>query len=132
MVFCTLGRFEAWARVLGGILDVAAIPGFLENPDRVHAYADRETAEWVAFCGAWAQSYDATPVTAKDLLAVAVRADLLLDLRAGRSALAAQQRLRHALQRRMDRVFGKWHIRDAVRYGYTGSASYRLDEAKTP
>jgi hypothetical protein len=28
-----LGMFERWAKVLGGILDVALIPGFLGNLD---------------------------------------------------------------------------------------------------
>ena len=33
----TLGRFESWAGIMGGILNVAGVPGFLEDRDRLHS-----------------------------------------------------------------------------------------------
>ena len=35
-----LGSFESWTAVIGGILDIAEIPGFLENRQELYATAD--------------------------------------------------------------------------------------------
>lgn len=129
----TLGRFEHWAGVIGGILEVAAIPGLLGGRERLHTQADAETQEWLAFVHVWNGAYGGAPVVAKDLLALAVQHDLLVDLRAGRGQLAAQQRLGHALRTRADRVVGNWRIRRAGE-GATGNNAYRLEAVadKTP
>jgi hypothetical protein len=47
----TLGSFDGWAAVMGGILDACGVPGFLTNRDRLKADADgkgREVAEFLA------------------------------------------------------------------------------------
>jgi putative DNA primase/helicase len=49
----TLGMFESWARVMGGILDVAAVPGFLGNLTEFYDAADAEGTEVRAFLAAW-------------------------------------------------------------------------------
>ena len=122
----SLGRFEAWARVLGGILDVAGIPGFLSNRARALDEADRDTGDWTALCAAWDERYGEFAVTAKDVLSVARGRQLLLDIWGGRSELGAQQRFGHALARCRDRVFGGYRIVTAPREGETGNAAYRL------
>jgi putative DNA primase/helicase len=38
----TLGSFESWAGVLGGILHVAGIPGFLDNAAEFYKRSDAE------------------------------------------------------------------------------------------
>ena len=38
----TLGSFESWARIIGGILEVAEIPGFLQNRAEVYEQSDAE------------------------------------------------------------------------------------------
>jgi hypothetical protein len=48
-----LGSFEAWAAVVGGIVDAAGIGGFLENLKNFSAHADTETGEWLRFVSAW-------------------------------------------------------------------------------
>jgi hypothetical protein len=128
-----LGRFEKWTAIMGGILEVARVPGFLDGRHRLHAQADAETQEWLAFVHIWHEGYGGAPVVAKDLLALAVTHDLLIDLRAGRGQLGAQQRLGHALGQRVDRVFGQWRVRKAGE-GSTGNNAYRLESMarKTP
>ncbi len=121
----TLGRFEKWAALMGGILEVAGIPSFLEGRERLHAQADAETEDWTAFVTAWYGACGGASVVAKDLLRLAVDNDLLIDLRAGRNQLAAQQRLGHALRGRVDRVFACWRIRKSGE-GATGNTAYRL------
>jgi hypothetical protein len=48
-----LGEFEGWARVLGGVLDVAGIPGFLGNLTEFYELSDAEGAEIRGFLQAW-------------------------------------------------------------------------------
>ena len=124
----TLGRYEGWASVVGGMLGVAGVKGFLSNRDQLYDEADHETQEWRAFAEAWWKHCQDKPTTAKTLLEVATENDLLIDLRAGRSALSAQQRLGHALARRRDRVFGKFIIRAADRDRETRNMAYRLEQ----
>ena len=133
-----MGRFEAWSRVMGGILEVAGVPGFLSNRERLYAEANAETKDWVSLVEAWSVSFGGTPVTAGDLLDLAKETKLIVGLRAGRSDLSAQQRMGHALAKRVDRVFGRFTIRSAERDSRTGNRAYRLEArrsgapAKTP
>jgi hypothetical protein len=128
----TLGRFESWAGILGGILKAADLDGFLGNRAVTAERADTESAEWVALCAAWWTRWGDHPVTAGKLLDLAVDRELLIDLHAGRPRLAGLQRLGHALAARQDRVFGAWVVRSAGRDSGTGSAAYRLERGKTP
>ena len=123
----TMGRFEEWVRVLGGILQVAHIDGFLSNRQRLYEDSDHESREWMAFCTLWWERFGNNPITAGDLFEVLKERRLLLDIFVGRSTLSAQQRLGHALANRRDRIFGTWRIRLAGRAG-NGSAAYRLEE----
>jgi hypothetical protein len=66
----TLGMFEDWARVMGGVLAVAGVDGFLGNLDRFYADADLEGAEIRAFLAAWWAAHAEIRVTAADLLNV--------------------------------------------------------------
>lgn len=126
----TLGRFEQWTQVLGGILQVCGIPGFLDDRQWVHTEADQDTRAWEAFCDAWYERYGELVITAKDLFVVAKERSLLLTLWGGRSTIAAQQRLGHALADRRDRLFGRYYIRSAERAS-SGNNAYRLDIHQT-
>ena len=122
-----LGRFQEWAGIIGGILKVAGVKGFLANRDEMHQGADSETEEWIAFCKLWWTAHEELPVTAKDLFEIAKSNGLLRDVYGGRSQLAATQRIGHALRRRRDRVFGQYAIRSAKTDSSTGNAAYRLE-----
>ena len=130
----TLGRYEAWGGVMGGILEVAGVPGFLGGRERLHAEADSETTEWAALTERWWASYGPRAVTAKDLFEVAKEYRLLLDLWTGKSQLSAMQRLGHALSQKRDRVFGGFRIRNAGKDSVTRNSAYRLEEVgkRTP
>lgn len=123
-----MGRFEEWVRVLGGILQVAHVDGFLSNRQRLYEDSDHESREWVAFCTLWWERFGTSSVTAGDLFEPLKERRMLLDVLAGRSALASQQRLGHALANRRDRIFGTWRIRFAGRSSKNGSITYRLEE----
>lgn len=48
-----LGGYEQWSRVVGGIVEFAGFPGFLENAADLYASSDLESQDWEAFVSAW-------------------------------------------------------------------------------
>jgi hypothetical protein len=98
----TLGMFESWARTMGGILDVAGIPGFLGNLDEFYERADSETTAWSTFIGAWWDAKADNPTKASDLWEFATEAGIDL----GEKSEASQKtRLGKQLREMRDRVF---------------------------
>ena len=72
---------------MGGILEVAGVPGFLGGRERLHAEADSETTEWAALTERWWVSYGPRAVTAKDLIRKWPKEyGLLLDLWTGKKS----------------------------------------------
>jgi len=49
----TMGSYEAWAEVVGGILHAAGVSGFLGNLNRLRVEANPEAREGLAFVEAW-------------------------------------------------------------------------------
>jgi hypothetical protein len=127
----TLGRFEAWVNVMGGIMEVAEVPGFLSNRDRLHVTTDPESQEWAGLCAAWYSVHGNHPITARDVLPISKRQNLLLDLWVGRNDLSAQQRLGNALKARRDRVFGVYQIRLASQDSRTGNFAYYISKLES-
>ncbi|MDQ3831199.1 MAG: hypothetical protein M3361_18250 [Candidatus Tectomicrobia bacterium] len=123
----TLGSYESWSRILGGILGVSGVSEFLDGLERLYSEADRETADWCALCESWWSTYASLPVTAKDVFEVAQARGLLLSVWGGRTTLAAQQRFGHALTSMRDRVFGRFRVCSAGRDSQTGNAAYRIE-----
>jgi hypothetical protein len=108
----TLGSYEQWARVMGGILNAAGIEGFLEGQHEQSAEADREAQRWTPFIENWVRNYPAKtepdkakyatePVTAGLLLPLAD--DLVPD--DGKSDKSRTTRLGNMLTRRVGRTF---------------------------
>jgi hypothetical protein len=129
----TLGSYESWAPIMGGVLGVS---GFLIERERLYTEADREMADWCALCESWWSTYASLPVTAKDVFEVAQARGLLLSVWGGRTTLAAQQRFGHALTGLRDQVFGHFRVRSAGRDSQTMNTTYRLEPmrggTKTP
>jgi hypothetical protein len=62
-----LGSFEDWCRVVGGILHVAGIEGFLGNLDELYEQADPSQEEWTAFLAALYERYESSFTVAQVL-----------------------------------------------------------------
>lgn len=77
-------------------------------------------------CEHWWNAYKDHPITAKEVFEVAKVNSLLLSIWGGRSPLAAQQRIGHALADMRDRVLGGYRIRPAGRDSVTKNFSYRI------
>ena len=107
----TRGSYEAWGAVVGGILEVAGIPGLLEGAARTE---DPETAAWRAFVGAWWGAHHGAAVRALTLLPLAIDHDLGLETVRG-DADARASVLGRWLRARRDRVYGGLRLVDAGR-----------------
>ncbi|MBS3900197.1 MAG: hypothetical protein KGZ54_11875 [Dethiobacter sp.] len=123
----TLGRYEAWAKVMGGLVGFAGYGGFLSNRKRLQGQADSETQEWTATVKIWWELHKERPITATDLFEVLKEHSLLLDLWGGRAKTGALQRIGHALSRKRDRVYGDLTIRTAGHDSLNRSNAYRLE-----
>ena len=111
----SLGSYEAWSSVVGGILQAAGIGGFLENREELYARTDAETEEWRLFVGAWWEAHKEAPLKAGDLFALSRAHELLPSVFAGAKDNATDRalitRLGLALRQRRDRCFGDLVIR---------------------
>lgn len=67
----TVGGFESWARVIGGILDTAGIVGFMGNADELYELSDPAAAQWAAFIAEWYQQFGESAVGVKELFRLA-------------------------------------------------------------
>ena len=57
----TLGSFEAWSEVIGGILQRAGYPGWLDNRDVLFRLADRQGDQMRTFVAEWAKAFAVDP-----------------------------------------------------------------------
>jgi hypothetical protein len=100
-----LGMFEDWARVLGGVLAVAGVDGFLANLDDFYADADLEGAEIRTFLAAWWTAHAESRVTSADLLNVEPLPGRVEDGGKGREDRGRATRLGKLLSGLRDRHF---------------------------
>lgn len=121
----SLGSYEAWARVVGGVLEHAGIEGFLQGRESFEAAADPLTAEWRQLVKAWQQKHGASHVTAKEVLQLADAHDLLAEvtLHAGTNEKARATMFGKALRARVDAPLGGHRI---VAKKVGGVSGYRL------
>src|SRR5262249_47919329 len=101
-----LGMFEKWSDVLGGILHVAGIPGFLSNLDEFYEDADSEGADWRNFVQAWWDKWGSVEVTVSSLF------DLADNLPLGNGNERSQKtKLGKLLANNRDRQFGVFRLK---------------------
>jgi hypothetical protein len=77
----SLGSYGAWSRVLGGILDVVGVPGFLGNLDAFYESATAEDEPTLWLLDAWRERFGEAEVTvARDLWPLAENPSSPVDL----------------------------------------------------
>ncbi len=72
-----MGSYQAWAEVMGGILQVAGVPGFLANRDALMVRLDTERAELREFLELWHGGYGLLPTGVSQLYQLLDGTDLL-------------------------------------------------------
>jgi hypothetical protein len=117
-----LGSFESWSEVIGGILEVGGIPGFLGNREELRQSAGEETPGLEAFIHAWGRRHLNKSVGTSELWPL--RGEL--DLGNGKEH---SQRVRFGilLDSLRDRRFGTFQVFKAGTY--QGAQRYRLVNA---
>jgi len=122
----TLGMFESWAEVIGGILEVAGVPGLLGNAQTFRGTRADRTGEWRAFILAWWQRYGTDEVGVEELFTL-VTQDHLLDSVLGEGNDKSQRsRLGRALVRAAERVVGGFRL-ERAKEDHKGRQRYRLE-----
>jgi len=128
----TLGKFERWAKTVGGILEAAGIPGFLDNAAAFRKQCADQVGELAEFVKLWAAQHGTTPVISGDLFEIAREA--LETVLTAENEDGKRKQLGKFLRKCRDRVVGRYRIRAAVDAAgeedkdYAGRPRYRLEE----
>jgi hypothetical protein len=94
------GTFEAWRDVIGGILDVAGIPGFLSGDGASRAEVD----EWRTLMCLWVQKFGAKKALIGELVTLCTEAGILMDALGAGNDQMQRIRLAKAISGRRDQV----------------------------
>lgn len=119
----SMGSYEDWARVVGGVLEVAGVPGFLANRGELYESAATEAGEMAVFLRAWHERFGNSPVLAKQVAQEVASS--------GKFAEVAPTSLTphlykdtltlhvgYLLRRHRDGVFGRRQLRSEKKEGY--------------
>jgi hypothetical protein len=99
----TLGGFEDWTNMVGGVLTHAGLTGFLGNLDFMYSQSDMETAQWENFLAAWQEILGEDAITAAQVVESINAHDILagaLPDAIDRDPKKLNRSLAHALARR--------------------------------
>ena len=120
----TLGMFEQWCDVMGGILMTNSIPGFLENADEFYEASDAENTSLSSFIIEWWNKHKGKEVGVKEIYNIVVEFDIPLDL--GRGNEKSQRiRLGLLLSNLRDRQISNYRIIQGKTYNR--AQQYRLE-----
>ena len=122
-----LGSYESWSAVLGGVLGVAGVPGFLQGREHLYEESNPEPGEWGEVLEAVFVVHGSKPQHAKTFLSAMQGLGTHLDLWEGHKPLSQMQRVGRALLASRDRVFKGRRIRTAGVDASTKSKVYRVE-----
>jgi hypothetical protein len=123
----TLGTFEHWSYVMGGILDTAGIPGFLGNLTTFYEDIDDDSKLWHALVQAWWTEYAEQAVGVQQIWQL-TQGTHGVDLDLGDKTEKSQRtRLGKLLGRMRDRIFDGRRVTAAK--PLKGAARWRLRPA---
>jgi len=126
-----LGSFESWAAVMGGILEVAGVRGFLCSLDEFYQAADEQGEVWRGFARLWWERFQGREVRVAELQTLCGEGELGEALLGDGSPRAQATRLGRALQSARDRVFGGLRVRQLRDSAHKGR-TYALELAAAP
>lgn len=122
----TLGMFESWSEVMGGILGCAGISGFLGNIIEFYEKADAEGATFRQFVGIWWQRHGGSEVAVSELWTLVSEADIPLPIGDGNER-SQRTRLGILLSKNRDRQFDGLRITEGE--GRKGANTWKLVES---
>lgn len=120
----SLGSFEQWAGVIGGILETAGIEGFLGSLDELYDAADQDGHAWREFTASWWEQWGSAPRTVGQLNDFCRDRELMLKARGEGTARSQQTRLGAALMSVRDRIFGDLRVMRSERTNHKASSTW--------
>jgi hypothetical protein len=120
------GAFDAWAKVMSGILGAAGIPGFLRNMEKLYETADAEGTMWREFVDGWWELHRDGRVRVGQLIELCNQSDFMAPVLGDGSEKSQATRLGKALQNARDRVYGHHRIESGGRDSDSKRPVYRL------
>jgi hypothetical protein len=123
-----LGSFESWSAVIGGVLEVAGVGGFLGNTAEFYSSGDSETDAIGELLQAWWAKYKDRAVGVSELFVLTLGLDSDIDLGDG-SDRSQRIRLGKLLLAQRGRVFGDMKITEAGKL--KGASQWRLTREGT-
>jgi hypothetical protein len=129
----TMGKFEEWAAVGGGILEAAGIEGFLANAPEFRKRSADQAGEMAEFVAAWWKARQGERVLSKDLFELVKAHDLLETALTAEKEDRRRKQLGNLLRKNRDRVIGGYRIEaptdddGKAEKDYAGRPYYRLD-----
>jgi hypothetical protein len=121
-----LASFDTWVAIMGGILGVCGVPGFLENLEKFYQRADSESETWRQFIALWWDRYGERAVTVAELHKMAVEGDCLGATLGDKGPQSQKTRLGQAVRRRLDRIISGFLIGDSGKDSHSKAQVYRL------
>jgi putative DNA primase/helicase len=109
-----MGSYEAYARVMGGILGACGIDGFLANRPKA-VKRDREATCWGALVNAWHKKEGQKPIPTADIWAMITAegselGEMFHEIIGDGTAASQKTRLGKAFDKYEGRVWGDWRI----------------------
>lgn len=123
----TLGSFESWSHVIGGILETAGFRDFLANRKELYLNANNEDQDWREFLPIWWQTYEGKWVGVRELFPIVVQSDALCGVLGDGRERSAKTRLGKALRGLKDRQIMGYRV-EADTDAHSHRAIYRLIE----
>jgi hypothetical protein len=126
-------RFPLWRDVMGGILEVAEISGFLDNIETSQeAINANQSDEWHELTESWWEQFESRPQPAKELLPLALKiADLAAALEKHEGA-AKEKAFSQILARKLNRVYGEFKIQSGPKISRKATFKLILTPGKPP
>jgi hypothetical protein len=131
-----MGSFEDAVGVIGGILEVAGVKGFLGNAETLNNQADDESSEWAAFVEAWWRRWKDSLVPARMLMELlwsgGHRLDHLTSVVTAPTEQGARTQLGKRLSKKRDYITGGFQITRVELKDHSGRGFYRLVPVASP
>lgn len=111
-----LGSFEEWSATIGGILEAAGIPGFLDNRRRLYEVSDELGARLRALVAAWWDKFESKPVRVSDLWPLWCQVEgIEADAESSRADRAERTKFGRLVGKQRDRIIAGYRIEEAGR-----------------
>ena len=130
-----LGSYEEWVQIVGGVLSVVGVTGFLENLAQLYEQADDDGTEWDNWIRLWHDILGPTPITVATLLEKIEAHSILKDTMPDALGTVPSDekdmgkfkvRLGKALRKRADAVFGSYRLECAGADSDSGVKRWRV------